>query len=566
LARKRKNSSKPGILFSFHNALIRVVVLLCMLAANMQVFAQKKTDTSDKVTIKILNDIVGIGVQTDSGRLQKLIGNVQIRQGETMLYADSVYQDSKNNLECFGNVRIIQPGTTVSGDYARYLSTPKLAYIKGKVSMLSGRSNLQTEELTYDVGTKLGTYENGGGALQDSNTTVTSKTGAYNGKSKDARFIGDVVVTDPVYHITSKDLGYNTESKLVTYFDSSITTSDKSILNAKNGTYDSKKGVAHFIQRASVFDDGEYIEADTLDYDRTIGFGEGRSNVITIDTTQHVTMVCGHVKYYKYKRLLLALVKPVMKQVNGKDSIFIRADTFRSAPISKPGDSIKKKTSEVKNLKKMTVKGKKKMITETAIADTTAADSTSPRYFIGYHHVLIYSDSLQGICDSISYTQNDSTMRMIGSPVAWSRQSQITGDTIILRMDSGKLKNIFVPNNAAVISQSGPDKAKMYDQVQGKTLFGIFKKNELNEMIVRPNAECIYYSKDDSGAYIGVNQAQSERMRIFFADRNLSRIVFEQDVHQTLTPLQQANIPTLKLSRFKWLADKRPKSRAELFK
>src|SRR5207244_843535 len=62
--------------------------------------------------------------------------------------------------------------------------------------------------------------------------------------------------------------------------------------------------------------------------------------------------------------------------------------------------------------------------------DTTAADTTAPLYFIGYHHVLIFSDSLQGRCDSIVYTRADSLIRMIYKPIAWAHNSQITGDTI----------------------------------------------------------------------------------------------------------------------------------------
>lgn len=568
MAGKIKSSSKTEILFPFKYSFVRSWVLAAIAIVVCANASAQQKKTEENIEVNITSQFL-YHQETDSGGLNRFVNNVVFKEGETYIYCDSAHQNTrKNEIECFSNVRIIQPGTMVSADYARYASAKKIAYMKGKVSMMSGRSTLQTEELTYDVTTKIGTYAQGG-TLQDSNTTVTSNTGTYNGKSKDARFMGNVIVIDPQYHVTSKDLGYNTETKLVTYFDSSVTTSDRSVLMTKSGTYDSKKGLAHFLGRSSVMDQGEYIEADNLNYDRVTGFGEGIGNVIAIDTAQHVTMYCGHVKYYRDKRILWALIKPVMKQVNGKDSLFIRADTFYSAPIPRPGDTAKAKAASVKANKKKGGKAgrqEKKMTMEVAATDTTAADSTRPRFFIGYHRVLIYSDSMQGICDSISYTQSDSTMRMIYSPVVWSRKSQITGDTILLRLDSSKLRNIYVPNNATIISQSGPDKAHMYDQVQGKTLFGAFENNELNNIIVKPNAECIYYSKDDYGAYLGVNQAQSERMRIIFADRAISRIVFEQDVHQSLTPLDKADIPSLHLSRFKWLIDKRPKSKEELFK
>jgi hypothetical protein len=85
-------------------------------------------------------------------------------------------------------------------------------------------------------------------------------------------------------------------------------------------------------------------------------------------------------------------------------------------------------------------------------------------------------------------------------------------------------------------------------------------------MIVKPEAECIYYSKDDKGAYLGVSQANSNKMFVFFEDQKIKNIRFERDVHQTLTPLDQADLPNTRLSRFKWLMDQRLLSKEELFR
>jgi hypothetical protein len=194
------------------------------------------------------------------------------------------------------------------------------------------------------------------------------------------------------------------------------------------------------------------------------------------------------------------------------------------------------------------------------------ADTAAPRYFIGFHHVRIWSDSLQGVCDSIAYLPRDSVMKMMGSPVAWSRESQITGDTLLLFMDSSRVRRLFVPANALLVSRSGPEKAQLYDQVQGKTLTAYFKNNKVDHMVVFPAAESIYFPKDEHGAYLGVNQAESERMKVFFKDDEISRIIFEQEVKQKMSPLTKVSLPAMRLSRFQWLEERRPKSREELFR
>lgn len=157
-------------------------------------------------------------------------------------------------------------------------------------------------------------------------------------------------------------------------------------------------------------------------------------------------------------------------------------------------------------------------------------------------------------------------MRMMKDPVAWSRNSQITGDTILLYNDSDKLSRLFVPARATVVSMSGPEKAQLFDQVQGSTLTGYFTNNQLTSLIAWPNAESIYFAKDDGDRYLGVSQAESERMRILFEDQEISKIIFETEVKQTMTPLDKANLPAMRLSRFSWRESERPKNVDDLFR
>ena len=155
---------------------------------------------------------------------------------------------------------------------------------------------------------------------------------------------------------------------------------------------------------------------------------------------------------------------------------------------------------------------------------------------------------------------------MIYSPIAWSHNSQITGDTILMQLDSTTLRKMYVPNNALIVSQSGPEKAKIWDQIQGRTLTAYFDSNAIKQMVVKPDAECIYYSKNDAGAYLGVCQASSIRMFIYFNDQKIKTIKLDRDAHQTLTPMDKADLPNTKLSKFKWLIEQRPKSKEELFR
>jgi len=531
---------------------------------------QQKADTSSKVPVEILSSTMFQAVQTDSGMLNKLIGNVALKQGESLMYCDSAYINvDKNNVQAFSNVVIVQPGgTQVESEYLRYVGNTRKAYLRSNVTLTDGETTLWAEELEYDLGTKIGVYTMGG-TLQSQTTTLSSNTGNYHVRTKDARFTGEVFVTDPEYDVVSEDLGYNTESKVVRFYGPSIVTNDKSELRTSSGTWDAKNEVGHFVTRSSIKSGEQYVESDTMDYNRKTGDGIAVGNVIALDTAQKMTLYCGYVRYNEITRQMLSTRKPVMKQVTDNDSLYMRADTFFAAPVPLKKDTTfvsdstitKSSTKKIDSLRSKA----KNVVPKAAPLDTVSSDSTRPRYFIGYHHVLVYSDSLQARCDSISYSQADSVMRLMYDPVAWSRNSQITGDTILLYMDSSKLEKLYVPNNAFMVSQSGPPKAQLFDQTQGKTLTGYFENNTITEMVVEPAAEAIYYSTDESGAYLGANQAQSERMKVYFKNEQVNKIVLEQEVKQTMTPMQQVNIPTMRLSRFQWLAEKRPQSVQELF-
>jgi lipopolysaccharide export system protein LptA len=589
-----------------------VLVCACCLMCVPKARAQKKDTIAKPETVSVL--VYGdnmYGIHTDSGDLKKFIGNAVFIQGTDTLYCDSLYQNAATKIvEAFGNVRIAQAGGTQgTSDYLRYATDKKLALMQGNVQLTDGKNELQCPELTYDLGTKTGVYTQGG-ILHNDSATVTSRAGIYNVNTEEAHFTGKVVITDPQYNIRSEDLVYNTRSKVTRFYAQSVVTRDngKSVLTTKDGTYDGANGIAHFFGRSSIWNDGQYIEADSLHYDKTAGYALANGNVIAIDTTNHSSMYCGHAEYYRKPRILWATIKPVLVQANGKDTIYIRADTFYSAPMVR--DSVKKaaklktgladtsaradslaarnvrgiqipprKTDSVKapyriplNSKGEAKTTRKKRKEETpqppplTVTDTATADSTAPLYFIGYHHVLIFSDSLQGKCDSLTYTRSDSTIRMIYAPIAWSHNSQITGDTISLMMDSAELKSMYVPNNALIVSQSGPEKAQLYDQIQGKTLMAYFHKNTITKMDILPNSEAIYYSKDEKGAYLGVNQAKSEKMYVYFDEQKIMKILFVKDFTQTMTPMEKANLPETRLSRFKWLIEQRPKDKEELFR
>jgi lipopolysaccharide assembly outer membrane protein LptD (OstA) len=97
---------------------------------------------SDTTNVNILHSTIGGGLIKGDTQLFRLVGEVQLEQNGTLMYCDSAYinQDA-NNVEAFGNVKIVQPGgTQVQSDYLRYIGNTKKAYLRGNVSLTDGKA------------------------------------------------------------------------------------------------------------------------------------------------------------------------------------------------------------------------------------------------------------------------------------------------------------------------------------------------------------------------------------------------------------------------------------------
>jgi lipopolysaccharide export system protein LptA len=559
----------------FINKCAFLIVLFCFPYLTPVIYAQEAFDSSNKTPINIINNRTFESFQQGASNYFKFIGDVQFQHGSDFLFCDTaVLNQQKNSLVAYGNVKIVQAdGTTALSDYLSYTGNVKKAYLKGNVSLISGSDELITEELDYNLNTKVGNYYKNG-TLTSGSTTVSSDNATYNAQTKDSRFTGNVLVNDTAYNIESNDLGYNTDSKVMRFYDATRVDNKGSILISNSGVYDSKNQIAHFDKRSSVFDKGQFIEGDSLNYDKIKGLGDASGNVIVIDTAEKATIYCGKAFYNENQKTILATIKPVLKKQNDNDSTFIRADTFYSAhtryitldsSVVRPtnSDTLETSTKKKKEKRKKTINADTNYVK--AIVYTTLPDTTSPKYYSGFHNVKIFSDSMQGKCDSICFTGKDSVMLMMGTPIMWSRNSQITGDTIISFIDSGQIKQIKIPNDALVISQTGPIHAEMYNQIQSRSLNAYLTNNELEYAIFEPDAQCIYYPKDEVESFIGVNEATGAQMKVNFKNGEISFIYFYENVTQKLSPIHKINIQQMRLNRFQWLESVRPKTLEELF-
>jgi hypothetical protein len=184
--------------------------------------------------------------------------------------------------------------------------------------------------------------------------------------------------------------------------------------------------------------------------------------------------------------------------------------------------------------------------------DTLGADH---RLLKAYYGCTIFSREMQGRCDSLSYSFMDSVIRMYDDPLVWSRESQLSADSIALFTKDRKADHMELYNSAFVVSSV--DDTARYDQISGKNLSGYFVDNKLRRIKVTGNGEAIYYVVDKN-ELVGVNRAKSASIEIWLEDGKIAEIYQNQSPDGTLNPPLEKPDSEMRLDGFRWLPDLRP--------
>lgn len=519
-------------------------------------------DTSDIVLIKHA-DRLRYEKKDSATELQMLAGNVFLQQENTKFYCDSAVIDRKTGVvQAFGKVHINDSDSIHTySDYLIYYSDTKKAFLKKNVKLTDGKGVLTTNDLEYDTDTKIGIYTNGGKLVRDK-TVLTSQEATYYGDMKDVYFKNNVKMRDPQYDLDTDSLLYNTESELATFITQTHIRADSGRRDVvtSEGYYDLKNKNAKFGRRPVIKDGSTIVTGEDVGFDDVSGESYARGNAVFRDTAQGISILANDLKASKKNNSILATQHPLMIIQQEKDSIYVTADTLFSAKLTDMAGF--QKTFLPRDNQ---ASGSDSLRRDSALQPITidASDTTNRnRYIQAYHHVRIFSDSLQAVCDSLFYSGVDSVFRLFQSPVAWANGSQVTGDTLYLFTSDKKPKRVQVFENGLVINRTHEG---YFNQLKGNTINGYFIDGNIDYMRARGSAESIYYAQDEDSAYAGVNRSTADIIDMYFSKQELSRVVFRSEVNGTMSPFRQVNHEEMRLRGFIWLDKRRPKTKFELF-
>ena len=453
-----------------------------------------------------------------------LTGNVRVNHDGVIMTCNKAYYFQKENyIKAFGDVQLVQGDTLyLNSKYAEYNGNMKQAFATGNASMHSPESTLVTDTINFNRNTQE-VYYNSLGTITNRENTLKSKSGKYYVAEKKFQFLTAVTITNPKYVIKSNHLDYYSNSGHSYLFGPSTITSKSNYIYTEKGFYDTKKNVSHFLRKSYIKYDDRLIEGDSLYYDRNKEFASATRNVKITDSVNRGIVKGHYAELYKNKDSMFVTKRAVAVNFVENDSVYIH--------------------------------GKKLLVT----------GPEGNRIIRAFNNVRFFKTDMSGKCDSIHSSSKTALTKLIGNPILWNGESQITGDIMHLIGDKAtqKIDSLKVLNNTFIVSKDTLGTG--FNQVKGQNLYGKFFEGKLHDVDIIKNAEVIYYMRNDAQELIGINKNVSSKINIIFDKKEIETITFFKQVDGTIYPEKDLPEPDRKLRGLVWRGDEKIKSKDDIF-
>jgi len=454
---------------------------------------------------------------------RRLIGNVIFKHENALMYCDSAwFYPSTNTMDAYGSVRIEQgDSVNMTGKFMSYNGNSRMAKMRDSVVLIHKNSKLLTDSLNFDRKKNIGYYF-GSGKIEHESIDLTSYKGYYYPDLKDYYAVDSVRLIHPDYTIFADTLQYNTESRITNFLGPTHIISDSSRIKCEIGWYDTENDISAFGKNTILYQQSQTIWADSLFYDRNIRSGKAWRNIFMLDTVEQFAGSGNYAEYDEVTGKSFITDSALVMYYDKLDTTYIHADTVFMEEV---GDTA--------------------------------------RRILAFYKVQIFQEDMQGRCDSLVYFDSDSLSIMYGNPILWSGESQITADTIEMKMRNSVAEQLNMKSSAFIVME---EDSIRYSQISGRDMIAWIRNNELHKIDVLSNAETIYYGRDEkTEEIIGVNKEVSNSMTIYREDGQVTRIDFIGSPDGVFMPEKDADPLEMRLRNFIWYGIYRPNILKEIF-
>lgn len=575
-------------------------------------------DTQGTNTVYILNADDIFFEQKKEGLEQLLIGNITLYQDSTFFYCDTAVLFN-NTVRARGNIQILQgDSTSIFSDSLFYSGDTKTATLMGEVILQNKENELYTEDLSYDLRAKVARYDSSG-VMKREGISITSVRGKYFLDSNLIKLQDSVIVVDTNFVLQADSLNFLTEDKKAVFIGPTRIQQENNRIYCEDGYYDMLNQRALFETNASFVKDGQYGKANRMKYDDALGQFILVGDALLIKEDQRAfadsivyfqdkerAELYGHAGFQDAQRNVKAAQIIYDEQadelVTEGDAVYSEGDMILNAQRLQyddetgngwaEGNVVWKDTANDLSIfadrmdyndqtdyikatgrrpwieiytedDTMYISGDTLISDVEVMVDSVGGTSDSTRRLKIYHDVRIFKQDIQGVCDSMVYSERDSVFQLFKAPVLWSDTSQFSGDTIDIYMKKKNIDFIHQKRNGLIINSTD---LTFYNQIQGKQIKSYFKERKPDFTLVEGNAQSLYFATDEEDAYIAANKSICSKIKVKFGEKKIKDILFIAQPEAEMLPMSTPGLSDMRLEGFKWEFDSRPKSKEDVWK
>ncbi|HND89457.1 MAG TPA: OstA-like protein, partial [Saprospiraceae bacterium] len=440
--------------------------------------------------------------------IQKLSGNVRMRQENTLVYCDVATLDG-DDATLVGKV-VMEQGDTVKvfADSAHYRADTRISDMYGEVVLVNGQQQLFTDRLRYDLANKIATYHSGA-TLSNGKSQLTSRHGYYHVNDHEVFFKGDVVVTDPEFTMRTDTMGFNTETQLVRFLAPTLISQPKGKIYTEGGFYDIENNFAEFDVNPQYERDGQRGRAQKMRYsgltkeyvlegdayiDDLAKDQRTKADVIRYNAETEVTVLRGYayardsIREYRGDEIRLdsrnksyqlkgrgRVVDPpniieadsldfndvlggglalgnVLWQDTASDYTILahRMDYNKQSSYLHAFGSAGPEAAAGRPLMKSLIDRDTLYMSADTLTSYQPDTASDTRLLLAHRDVRIFKSDMQAVADSMSFSSADSIFwfyKIRELPVMWSDTSQFSADTVRMLLKNKTLDRIWLRRN-----------------------------------------------------------------------------------------------------------------------
>ncbi|MFD2202108.1 OstA-like protein [Shivajiella indica] len=449
---------------------------------------------------------------------ERLINNVRMKHQNSIIYCDSAhFFRAENKAKLYGNVRIVDTKDPVqtTSRYAEYDGFTKIAKLRNNVVLKNEGTTLFTDFLDYNRANGVANYFNNGKVV-DSTNVLTSINATYEIQIERITFTDEVILVNPDYTLKTNHLIYLTVPKTVqTLGLTNIISSEGDKLNARKGSfYDTERKQFRFYD-GDVETETSKVYAEVLFYDEFKKYYEGLTNVSLFNKEREIEIFGEEGKYWEERKYSIIVGNALVRKYNEKDTLFMIADTLVSQDSEIPEE----------------------------------------RYLLAFHNAKMIKSDISGIADSLVYLTADSTLYFFKDPVLWNEKSQITADSITLKIANEEIERALLNRRAFNITK---DTLGNFNQIKGRKMTGYFKESKISRFHVEGNGESIYFDIIGDSVLRGMNKMLCANIMMYFEDGKIKKVNWLVKPEGSFNPPHIIKEEDMKLEGFVWREEEKP--------